>query len=586
MKNNTKILGLLLAAGAFVSCATAKFVSAPEFTAVLQEELSLNLSQVNLYNGLYVAVGNSGLLLTSPDAKTWKNADSGTDSDLNWIIHDGERYIVVGKEGTALVSRDAQTWTKSPTGVNALLKTAETNGQVTVAGGGEGIILRTTDYAQWEIIRLDHAETITSIIWNGSIFTAVTNSNASYVSGDGRRWEKFIVSPDAPVTFKNLTWHSGGYYIAVGYNGVVGTSPDGKNWKVFYPFPERLDLNDMDYDSATNRTSVCGDGGLLYITYDGLDREGGARWERIATGVEDNLAAVAINDGLVVLVGESETIVRVTPEGAAEIERRVENLKFKAISYVGGEFIAVGVPGISRISEDGKTWREVDTANTVSLLDVDYWNGTYIAVGNKGEIVISEDAETWRRLEPITMEELNALAVGGGVVVVVGDNGAVLRSSDCVTWSKVPMDNPYQFKTIIRASDRFVAAANGGWFLESPDGLTWTAYQSDIIAEPQDISFNGEVYAAVYSDGSIARSVDLRVWEKSVSGTTKKLEYLSWSGSYFVAVGKESTILYSRDGVKWTQAKNDFPGRELSAVDCDDNGRFVVLGLGIIAVGE
>ena len=54
---------------------------------------------INWNGSQFVAVGEFGTILTSPDAVTW-TAQSGPTSDLHGITWNGSQYSAVGESGT------------------------------------------------------------------------------------------------------------------------------------------------------------------------------------------------------------------------------------------------------------------------------------------------------------------------------------------------------------------------------------------------------------------------------------------------------------------------------------------------------
>src|SRR3972149_4306042 len=70
-----------------------------------------NLQDIVVSPGLYVAVGDHGTVLTSPDATAWTSETSGTTNNLWGIAWDDAQYVAVGDGGTVLTSPDAATWT-------------------------------------------------------------------------------------------------------------------------------------------------------------------------------------------------------------------------------------------------------------------------------------------------------------------------------------------------------------------------------------------------------------------------------------------------------------------------------------------
>ena len=68
---------------------------------------------------LFIAVGGSGTILTSPDGTTWTAQTSGTSNDLRSVAYDGSSTIVaVGFSGTILTSSDGTTWTSRTSGTS------------------------------------------------------------------------------------------------------------------------------------------------------------------------------------------------------------------------------------------------------------------------------------------------------------------------------------------------------------------------------------------------------------------------------------------------------------------------------------
>jgi hypothetical protein len=75
-----------------------------------------DLYGVSYVNGLFVAVGAGGTLLTSPDGITWTTQTSNTNNSLRHIAYGvGSsavgNYVVVGDAGTIVSSPDALSWT-------------------------------------------------------------------------------------------------------------------------------------------------------------------------------------------------------------------------------------------------------------------------------------------------------------------------------------------------------------------------------------------------------------------------------------------------------------------------------------------
>lgn len=103
----------------------------------------------------FVVVGDAGTILTSPDGITWTRRTSGTTQRLNSVAWAPKRFtfpdvfLAVGENGTALTSHDLITWTPRPTGDTGWLRgiaTAPPGGSdFFVVTGHDGTILTTND---------------------------------------------------------------------------------------------------------------------------------------------------------------------------------------------------------------------------------------------------------------------------------------------------------------------------------------------------------------------------------------------------------------------------------------------------------
>ena len=67
--------------------------------------------------GLWVAVGQSGKLATSPDGVTWTQRTSGFGTSTIYdAAHDGLQWVAVGASGLLATSPDGITWTQRTSG--------------------------------------------------------------------------------------------------------------------------------------------------------------------------------------------------------------------------------------------------------------------------------------------------------------------------------------------------------------------------------------------------------------------------------------------------------------------------------------
>ncbi|HEY3754647.1 MAG TPA: hypothetical protein VGL42_00705 [Opitutaceae bacterium] len=97
---------------------------------------------------LYVAVGENGTILTSPDGINWTAEMSGTSADLRAVAFGGASggYTAVGQGGTAIVSPDGIRWSPLSLGTSADLNAVGTmpsymlHFPLTIIGGAQGTL--------------------------------------------------------------------------------------------------------------------------------------------------------------------------------------------------------------------------------------------------------------------------------------------------------------------------------------------------------------------------------------------------------------------------------------------------------------
>jgi photosystem II stability/assembly factor-like uncharacterized protein len=74
-------------------------------------------------SGLFVAVGDNGIILTSSDASTWTTGTSGTTDYLKGgVTYINSVFMTVGDNGTILSSTDSTSWNQINSGTTENLR--------------------------------------------------------------------------------------------------------------------------------------------------------------------------------------------------------------------------------------------------------------------------------------------------------------------------------------------------------------------------------------------------------------------------------------------------------------------------------
>src|SRR5690606_19716975 len=79
--------------------------------AVFHSGTSENLYGVAYGNGLWVAVGATGTILTSTNGTPWVGRASGTTSHLRGVAYGNDLWVAVGDSGTIRTSTNGTSWT-------------------------------------------------------------------------------------------------------------------------------------------------------------------------------------------------------------------------------------------------------------------------------------------------------------------------------------------------------------------------------------------------------------------------------------------------------------------------------------------
>jgi hypothetical protein len=242
----------------------------PFFWVERQPSIRQWLWQVSHLFGRYVAVGDYGTILTSPDGIDWEPElvpDAATNSvlmgvggstnlclavgnrgtilwgtnvflwnlvtprpttnNLQGVAFDGETYVVCGDYGTILTSPDGTNWTRRPTGTSAMLSSVTPMDGAWVAVGEDGAILRSVDAETWLAIDSGTTNWLFQVRDFGGELVAVGEKGTILTSTDGEAWS---LQNSGTTRWLNAVGHIEGYWFVVGNQGTVLASTSLTNW--------------------------------------------------------------------------------------------------------------------------------------------------------------------------------------------------------------------------------------------------------------------------------------------------------------------------------------------------------------------
>src|SRR4051812_9594938 len=101
-----------------------------------------------------------------PAQSSWTSRSSGTQAGLNSITWTGSQYIAVGNSGTVLSSSNGISWVSRASGVTQALNSVAWNGSQLMAVGDNGVILTSPDAVAWTLKSSGYqVGSLNAVIW-------------------------------------------------------------------------------------------------------------------------------------------------------------------------------------------------------------------------------------------------------------------------------------------------------------------------------------------------------------------------------------------------------------------------------------
>ena len=211
---------------------TRKIAVISDPTAWVERESNLpfvlNAVYWGQWNEVFIAVGDDGALITSPDGMTWTLRDSGTDVNLNAIGYDAFDFVIVGDSATVVSSGGSlNDWFVQYSGdANVSLRGVSHRAWPIVAVGkledsGAPFVLRSPDHGHsWEEIGdlPQSGRWFTGIAWGVGLDVGSTwieappNDARVLVSGGGEVWSEVIIDVD-PISTLSVVWGEDRFWV-------------------------------------------------------------------------------------------------------------------------------------------------------------------------------------------------------------------------------------------------------------------------------------------------------------------------------------------------------------------------------------
>jgi len=260
------------------------------------------IRSVTYGDGLYVAVGDSGKLTTSPDGITWTTRTSGFGATaIRSVTYGDGLYVAVGDSGTMTTSPDGTTWTTRTSGFGTTLIFRVTYGDgLYVAVGSSGTMTTSTDGITWSTRTSGFGTTaIYGVTYGDGLYVAVGGSGKMTTSTDGITWT--TRTSGFGTTGINDVTYGNGLYVAGGNSGTLTTSTDGTTWTTSTSGFGSTAIYGVTYGDGIY--VAVGASGTLTTSTDGIT------WTTRTSGFPSSqIRGVTYGDGLYVAGGESGTL--------------------------------------------------------------------------------------------------------------------------------------------------------------------------------------------------------------------------------------------------------------------------------------
>lgn len=244
--------------------------------------------------GRFVAVGDSGVALTSVDSISWAALVLGTDKNMRSIECNAGTFIAVGESGTILRSNDGQVWSARTSPIPAMnIADVACDGVRWLAVGANGnagaIIVSDDDGMTWSIV-VDNPGSVANVCVEYGDCWMVGGLNGQLLTSDSGL--SFITRTfGAATTVKDLAFYNGTWLAASGRD-VRRSLNKGVSWTVAASALGAANGELNSIKVSEGRWIVVGDFAVIFMSDDA------ATWVRPEfTGTTNHLYDVNISKG-------------------------------------------------------------------------------------------------------------------------------------------------------------------------------------------------------------------------------------------------------------------------------------------------
>ena len=497
--------------------------------------ISLDLAKVIFAENQFVAVGESGTVMLSPDGENWDFHPTEAHYWIDNIRYDNGKYLAWGRSESIIHSTDAKTWTSVIVGTQIF---SETIRDVSYGDGcwiarSYGHLYRSYDGENWEHIkevRVDHLE------YGNGLWLALSGDTTYLSSDDGDTWEIYFPLNHFGSDYGKLKFRNGKFIFYE--RDSLWTSSDGINWsqadsehrpnaltlldgKIFSMFytivswsEDGLDWNSTEMPGADMRSIAYGNGRYVVVGYEGYTAYGDDPLSLRSPPKAFSRSPSRFLEAEGRLTAYSTNTVATSGDGVNWSEASDIRLSQPLNILVETDQGFIGIP---TYGYGGGHFRGF-TPRTLSFNAQDLSNFRYVAHGNGHTLAIDSAGKLWRSADTYTwvdtgiVPNFRDLQFHNGSFIGLTSHG-ISTSSDGLQWNEVTINESQYFETLVVGADRILVASKGShnhWY-SSSDGVQWTRLQKKPADSYTLLTAVEERFLAVVS-GDLYFSSDLQTW--------------------------------------------------------------------------
>ncbi|MDX1983477.1 MAG: hypothetical protein SFV51_24610 [Bryobacteraceae bacterium] len=464
-------------------------------------------------DGLFVGVGQYGLIATSTNSVDWVLRESGTAGPIWSVAHGEGKWVAVGGEGSSgfiLTSADGISWFLQTTDQPLYDVTFGPFGFIVIGGGfmqpgvsltsGDGVYFSGGDPGGTGLDGLP-----TGVACGNGVCVAVGGNGRIWSMEDGTNWVSQTVGTTAEI---RAFAADGEVVVAAGAEGTLLRSENGVD---FEEVSVRADENYHDVIHTGSRFLVVGSPAIARSSLDGRE------WTLENTGTDARLYRAAQGLGRTVVVARNATkpsyglfLVR-DETGQWQSVRPAENeYLFDQIAFGNGRFVTAGYDGNIWVSSDGLQWQKRNAGVTETLQPLQFIQGRFIAF-TRNAVGFSDNGLDWSFV-PGNPPTTGRLTYGNGLYVAasrISSSGVVPNgidvSADGIQWQRRPVMSR-EFTAATYFKDAFYVS---GFILKSASSLV-PQFERKVFL-PDLVLF--DLFGKVGRDYELQSSGDLVNWE-------------------------------------------------------------------------